>query len=105
MADYIVKFIQAAKRVHGLDINYTGIWNERAYDVEWIKLLRKTLDASGLKRVGIVVADQCVNVWGIVGDLDKDPELTAATAAIGVHYAGDSEPVGGNGLWAATLVE
>ena len=63
MADYVVKFIQGAKRVHGLDINYTGVWNEKPYDIAWIKLLRKTLDAHGLGQVGIVAADQCTNVW------------------------------------------
>jgi galactosylceramidase len=86
MADYVVKFIQGAKRVYGLDINYTGIWNERPYNVEWVKLLRKTLDANGLKTVGIIAADQCTNDWGVVADLSKDPAFKAATAAIGVHY-------------------
>ena len=50
MADYVVKFIQGAKRVHGLDINYTGVWNEKPYDIAWIKLLRKTLDATASAR-------------------------------------------------------
>ena len=36
MADYVVKFIKGAKNVYGLDINYTGIANERYYDVAWI---------------------------------------------------------------------
>ena len=86
MADYVVKFIKGAKRVHGLDIQYTGIWNERAYDITWIKLLRKTLDANGLGQVGIIVADQCENVWKIAEDINHDPELKAAVFAIGVHY-------------------
>ena len=42
-ADYVVKFIKAAVRVHGLEMDYVGIWNERPYDTAWIKLLRKTL--------------------------------------------------------------
>jgi O-glycosyl hydrolase len=33
MANYIVKFIQGAKKQHGLDIDYVGIWNETNYDV------------------------------------------------------------------------
>ncbi len=86
MADYVVKFIKGARRVHGLDIQYTGIWNERAYDITWIKLLRKTLDANGLGQVGIIVADQCENVWKIAEDINHDPELKAAVFAIGVHY-------------------
>jgi hypothetical protein len=31
MADYVVKFLQEARRVHHLDINCTGIWNEVVY--------------------------------------------------------------------------
>jgi hypothetical protein len=99
MADYVVKFIKGAKNVHGLEINYTGIANERYYDVEWIKLLRRTLDTNGLNNVGIVVADQSelnmvqsptppsdLTVWGIAGVINQDPELKAAVAAIGGHY-------------------
>ena len=86
MADYVVKFIKGAKQVHGLDIHFTGIWNEKPYDIAWIKLLRKTLDANGLGQVGIIVADQCANVWKIAEEINKDPELKAAAFAIGVHY-------------------
>jgi hypothetical protein len=107
MADYVVKFIKGAKKVHGLDLNYTGVWNEKPYDIAWIKLLRKTLDANGpgqagggvagqsepliisptpTNRVGIIVADQSENVWKIAEEINKDPELKAAAFAIGVHY-------------------
>jgi Glycosyl hydrolase family 59/F5/8 type C domain/Galactocerebrosidase, C-terminal lectin domain len=86
MADYVVKFIKGAKQFHGLDINFTGIWNEKPYDVAWIKLLRKTLDSSGLAHVGIIVADQCADVWKIADQINHDPELKGATFAIGVHY-------------------
>ena len=105
MADYVVKFIKGAKRVHGLDIDYTGIWNERGYDIAWIKRLRKTLDANGLGQVGIIVADQCENVWKIAEDVNKDPELKAAVFAIGVHYPGcKSTPAAlqtGKRLWSS----
>jgi len=99
MADYVVKFIQGAKKVHGLEINYTGVANERYYDVEWIKLLRRTLDTHGLNHVGIVVADQSegdvipfptppadLTIWGIAREINQDPALKAVVAAIGGHY-------------------
>ena len=41
------KFLEGAKKVHGLDIEFTGIWNEKKHDGAWVKLLRKTLDAKG----------------------------------------------------------
>ena len=103
LADYVVKFIKGAKTVHGLEINYTGIANERNYDVAWIKLLRRTLDANGLNLVGIVAADQSEpdviafpappnqktanpTIWDIAEEINKDTELKAAVAAIGGHY-------------------
>ena len=84
MADYYVKFIQGAKRVHGLDINYVGIWNEKGYDLEWIKLLRKTLDKAGLQNGGIAAAD--FFGWGLAEQINKDPALKSAIHAVAVHY-------------------
>ena len=86
MADYVAKFIKGAKRVHGLEMNYTGVWNEKPYDIAWIKLLRQTLDVNGLGGVGIIAADQCANVWKIAEDINQDPDLKAAAFAIGAHY-------------------
>ncbi|HUD99727.1 MAG TPA: LamG-like jellyroll fold domain-containing protein [Bryobacteraceae bacterium] len=89
MADYVVKFIQGAKSAHGLDIAFTGVWNEKPYDSEWIKLLRRTLDASGLQSTKIVAADlyQQDEQWDIVKKFAGDPALDAAVYAVGVHYA------------------
>ena len=81
-ADYLAKFIRGAKSAHGLDMNYVGIWNETRYDTAWIKLLRKTLDRSGLKAVKIVAADE-VNAWTIADKMQADPELAAAIQVVG----------------------
>jgi galactosylceramidase len=86
-ADYIVRFLLGARKGYGLDIAYVGIWNEKPYDPEWIKRLRKTLDAAGLRDVKIVAADQ-VNTWNIVDSIAKDPDLKNVVARIGVHYPG-----------------
>ena len=85
MANYIVKFIQGAKKHHGLDIEYVGIWNETNYDVGYIKLLKKTLLANGLT-TKIVGADLSENQWKITDDFKLDPELREDVYAIGVHY-------------------
>ena len=84
-ADFIAGFIRGAKAHHGLDIDYCGVWNETPHNLDWIKLLRRTLDRSGLKRVKIVAADQTAD-WNIVDALQRDPALKAAVDAIGVHY-------------------
>jgi galactosylceramidase len=84
-ADFIVAFIKGAKTYHDLDISYCGIWNERMYDVAWIKLLRQTLNRAGLERVQIVAADE-INKWTIADKMAKDPALRDAVQVIGTHY-------------------
>lgn len=86
-ADYLAKFLLGARREHGLDIGYLGIWNESRYEPSWIKVLRTTLDRDGLKDVKIVGADQ-VNNWGIIGQIKRDAELAKAVDVVGVHYVG-----------------
>jgi O-glycosyl hydrolase len=86
MADYIAKFIQGAKKQHGLDIQYVGIWNETNYDIGYIKLLKKTLLANGLT-TNVVAADLYENQWKITDDFKLDPQLKEAVYAITVHYS------------------
>jgi len=88
-ADYFAAFIKGAKSVHNLDIKYIGIWNEREYDPEWIKLYRKTLDENELSHVKIVAADlngPPERIWSIAEAMAKDAELAKAIDIIGVHY-------------------
>ena len=89
-AEFIIGFIRGAKMYHNLTIDYCGIWNETPYEVEWIKLLRRTLDAAGLINVKIVAADQTPDVapaWNIAETILTDPDLSHAVHAIGAHYA------------------
>ena len=86
MANYLVKFIQGAKKLHGLDIDYVGVWNETNYDVGYIKLLKKTLLANGLA-TKVVAADLYENQWKITDDFKHDAELKDAVYAITAHYA------------------
>ncbi len=88
-ADFIVAFIKGAKQYHQLDIDNCGVWNETKYDVEWIKLLRRTLDQAGLKQVSIIAADlPGRKPWVIAEDMLKDKDLMDAVAVVGAHYAG-----------------
>ena len=103
-ADFIAGFIAAAKKHHGLDIDYCGVWNETLYDTSWIKLLRATLDRRGHSRVGIVAADE-IYPWTIANAIQQDPALKNAVHALGVHYPdGRSTPAAqrcGRPLWAS----
>ncbi len=108
MADYIASFIKGAKSEHGLDIHYTGIWNERMYDVEWIKRLRRTLDSNHLNHVRIVAADLYPgqgDIWQLADKLKADPELAAAIDVLGGHYpkfqSTDAAKSSGKALWSS----
>ncbi|XP_046548415.1 galactocerebrosidase-like [Haliotis rubra] len=83
-ASYIVNWVLGANATHGLHIDYVGIWNERMYNVEYIKTLRKTLDRHGLVDTHIVAPDNFH--WDIADDILADPELAQALYAIGSHY-------------------
>ena len=85
--NYIISFIKGAQEYHSLTIDYTGVHNERMYDIAWIKKLRSALDTSGLAKVKIVAADLCCNdQWKIAEDIVKDSVLKKAVAVIGDHY-------------------
>ena len=86
-ASFVASFIQGAKKYHGLEINYCGVWNETPHDSAWIKLLRKTLNRQGLAGVQIVACDEVqAERWGIIDELAHDAELNRAVQVVGVHY-------------------
>lgn len=87
MADYVNKFIEGAKSAHDLDIQYTGIWNERPYQSGYVKMLKKTLLKNHLS-TKIVCCDLTPHEhpWTTVtDDMSKDPEFKNAVSVIGVH--------------------
>ena len=85
--NYIIAFIKGARQYHGLKIDYTGIWNERMYDIQFVKNLRKALNDNNLKEVKLIAADLCCHKqWQIADDMKKDEELRKAVDVIGDHY-------------------
>lgn len=107
-ADYISRWIKGAKKHYNVTVDFIGIWNERHYDKEYIKTLRRFLDSSGLQRVRIVAPDAPHaggNDWKICPDILDDPVLAAAVDTIGAHYPGTlSTPLAvktGKALWAS----
>jgi galactosylceramidase len=89
MAGYVANFIRTAKRDYSLDIAYAGIWNERAYDLAYIKELHRRFQADHLP-TRITCCDgnpgDGDGQWSIAREILKDPDLAAAIDAIGVHY-------------------
>ena len=88
-AKYHVDFLLGAKREHGIDFDYVGIWNEAPWTSDYIKLFRKQLDEAGLRSVGIVAADGSSDIIKAAG---ADAELAAAIAAFGDHGFGAAVP-------------
>jgi hypothetical protein len=89
MIDYDLKFINAAHDVHGIDIDYLGIWNEIRYDKEWIKSLKSALvrnNAAHHLQTRIVAADSVHEGWQLADDMTADRALLKAVDAVGVHY-------------------
>lgn len=85
--DYMIAFLNGAKRYHNLDINYIGIWNERMHDVEFVKNFRRELNHSNFGNVKIVASDLCSgNQWKGADDMIADREFADAVDIIGDHY-------------------
>jgi hypothetical protein len=89
MAEYVADFIKMAKSAYGLDIDLTGVWNERPYDAAYVKELHNRLEAEHLT-TKIVCCDEYPGEgdgqWAIADAMLKDAELNADVSAIGVHY-------------------
>jgi galactosylceramidase len=63
-ANYIKNWVAGAKSEYGVSIDYVGSWNERAWDADYLKLLRSTLDAAGFTDTKVVAPDAG---WDIAG--------------------------------------
>lgn len=89
MANYVADFLEGAQKVHGLDIAYTGVWNERVYDAAYVKLLHAVLKQHGLS-TRIVCCDEYPheggNQWQIVEASHKDQTLKDSIDVFSVHY-------------------
>lgn len=99
-ADFIIRFIRKAKEIHGLDIDYCGVWNERPMgndrprNVLWVKLLKSEITRNNLKTK--VVAMDEVSTFNITRDMLKDPEVMEAVDILGSHYQ-SGNPLSFNG--------
>ena len=90
MANYVADFIEGARRKWGLDVAFTGIWNEKHFESpDYVKILRRVLDEHHLD-TKIVCCDEYpregVDQWTILNAMKKDPALADAIAVVSVHY-------------------
>lgn len=95
-AEFIASALKGAKTVWGIDVDFTGIWNEGPYasypskDIaDWIaNIYRPALNAYGLKDTKIVALDANQNQWKIAEWMMEDKALFDAVDIIGEHYPG-----------------
>lgn len=84
---YVLGFLRGAREYHGIEFDYIGLWNERPYDGEYIKMLRRSLDKAGFRTVRIEAADLCCKAqWSIATNVAADPALMQSIGAFGDHY-------------------
>jgi galactosylceramidase len=81
---YHIKWLQGAKKVHGLDMDFIGIWNEHRASSDWIVQLRRAMDGAGFERTAIVATDQ--GGWPICDVMVANKTVRDAVAVIGSHY-------------------
>ncbi|MGA9134338.1 MAG: family 16 glycoside hydrolase, partial [Candidatus Sulfotelmatobacter sp.] len=68
---------------------YAGAWNEKVFNIAYIKELHRRFEADGIA-TRIVCCDEYpgegAGQWAIADEMLKDPELAGDIDAIGVHY-------------------
>jgi hypothetical protein len=87
--DYIVHWIQNAKSVYGLTIDYIGGWNENGYTKPWFESLKGALAANALTTK--VVAADAFDSWAVATDMKSDPAFSSAVDIVGAHYPCQSQ--------------
>lgn len=87
MAAYVADFIQRTQQHYGLTIAYTGLWNEKTFDLDYLHALHRQLALHHLA-TRIVCCDEYPreDQWAIANVILKNPQVAAEISAIGVHY-------------------
>lgn len=67
---YLMEWVKGAKTQYDLDIDYVGVWNERASNASYTESLRQTLNEAGFQDTKIVARDGGAD---ICNDMAKDP--------------------------------
>jgi galactosylceramidase len=92
---YQVNWLKCARDSHGIDVDYLGLWNERPWGTpDYVKLLRKTMDAEGLSKTKLVLGDGGMPA---VMQYSNDSEFMNAFHAVGLHYPCNTGSLRGQG--------
>ncbi|MGH9325976.1 MAG: galactosylceramidase [Terriglobia bacterium] len=87
LPNYVAKFIKGAKSAHNLNMEYTGVWNERLFEPSYVVLLGKTLLKNNLfTHIDCCDLTQAERQWTTVTkNMAKSLEFRNAVSVIGVH--------------------
>ena len=90
-ARYLTQWVRGAKEVHGITLDWVGMWNEH-WEADHVMFafateLRRQLDAAGLQATRIIGPDAFLNAAeSLAAKIISDPSgVGRAVAAIGVH--------------------
>ena len=85
---YHLAWLRCAHDVHGVAVDWLGLWNERQWGtVAFVTGLRRALDDAGFAGTGIVLSDGVPNPRDSFWDaLATDAAFRAAVSAVGLHY-------------------
>jgi len=86
MCDYDVKWIKGLQNVHGLTLDAIGCRNEKGANINFVKMLRKTLNANGLAAVKVHAFDDWPkNKFDWSREMKTDSLLRASVDIISAH--------------------
>lgn len=85
--DYYVKWLRGLRDVYGLQMDAMGARNEKGASYDFIKALRKGLDANGFGRIKLHGFDNWPNPWKFkfVSDMPGDPALKNSIDILSAH--------------------
>ena len=89
VTNYTYQWVKGAKEVHGIDIDYLGIWNEIGTNREYLLRMRKLLDDNGFHNTKLVSNDGYTD---LLPKLVNDTQYLNAIDVLGFHYPSDDDP-------------
>ena len=86
MVDYYIAWMQGLRQVHGLELDALGCHNEKGYNYDFAKNMRRAMNERGFSGVKL----HGFGNWGenkveFIGQMQRDPELAAALDAVCAH--------------------
>lgn len=83
MINYYISWLDCARDVHGLTIDYVGGWNEKGHSTSWFRSFRSELTARGYGNIQVIADDTS---WNVATSVLSDPLFGQSVDVLGSHY-------------------